>query len=216
MTTKTTTTARKTTTTKTTAPVIALATLVEAFHTAETKVSGYSKDLDFLQTQLGTARVMAARVAVAIFRHPEVKSQYATAAKHVGIPRNTLRPYIDGGLSLSAARLKATDVTPADIKKVGTQWETAAAKKTTTRAARPAGTTGTGTTAPAEGESAESVGLPTVTPAAPVTFKDVQSKVKELRELVKELRAGAGFSETELRGLGVQLANVAKLASKGE
>jgi hypothetical protein len=214
MTTKTSTAKTSTTTTK--APAVALSALVEAFHTAETKASGYSKDLDFLQVQLGTARVMAARVAVAIFRHPEVGGKYQTAAKAVGIARNTLRPYIDGGLSLSAARLKATDVTPADIKKVGTQWETAAAKKTTTRAARPEGVKGEGTTTPAEGESAESVGLPTVTPAAPVTFKDVQDGVKALRELVKSYRATGAMTEKEIRGLGVQLANVAKLASTGE
>lgn len=216
MTTKTTT---KTTPAKTTtkAPaVMDIAVLVEAFKAAEVQITGYTADMDFIAAKRGAARVQASRAAAAIFQHPAGKSQYATAAALVGVARNTFRKYVDAGLSLTAARRNATDITPADIKKVNAGWESEAAAKKTTRAARPEGIKGAGTTTPAEGESAEGAGLPTAAPAKPVTFADVQASVKALREVVAAYRATGAMSEKELRGLGVQLANVAKLASKGE
>jgi hypothetical protein len=207
------TTTRKTTA-KTTAKVADIAVLVEAFSAAEGKVAGFQKDMDFIAVQRGTFRVQAARAAAAIFAHPEGKSQYATAAKLVGMARNTFRTYVDAGLSLSAARRKATDVTPADIAKVEAHWQAGATAAATRRKAQPEGKSNT--PAPTGEDTADSLGLPVAAPAAPVTFKDVQDGVKALRELVKSYRATGAMTEKEIRGLGVQLATVAKLASTGE
>lgn len=113
-----------------------LEALVKGFKTLQ---SQETEALDFINAKresLGGIRVQMGRAAVGIFRHPDIKEKYATAAKAVGMPRNTFRRYVDAGLALKSAT--SAKVTPADIKTANGLWDSEAAKAKSDRDAKAA------------------------------------------------------------------------------
>jgi hypothetical protein len=83
---------------------LTLAQLVTAFHDADQGAAKAEADVKDATVRLTLARVIRARNAYRTAVHAELspkgKPNYAGAARTLGIPRNTLRPYIDAGAAL--------------------------------------------------------------------------------------------------------------------
>ncbi len=187
---------------------VALDLLVKAYRTASAGQEVKSQEMLSLKDQRDALRVMQARAAVRVFRHPEVGERYATAAKATGEARTTLRRFIDCGVAFG--RSADSDGAPSarELKIVRDAMDSVAEKQAERdraakdNAAKVSKVGQSETEGDTEGaKSAAEAALESVEP----TFKDVLKQAATLRTVALQFKSTEKLTTKQVDGLEATL-----------
>lgn len=186
---------------------VSLDMLVKAYRTAGADAAVKSEQMLSLKAQRDTMRVLQARAAVRVFRHPEVGEKYATAAKVTGEARTTLRRYIDAGVAFGKSADSSATPSARELKIIRDMFDTVAEKQAERdKAARDKASAdadkvsklGQSEGEQSEGEkSAADAALESVEP----TFKDVLKQVATLRTVATQFKSTEKLTTKQVDGL---------------
>jgi hypothetical protein len=186
---------------------VSLDMLVKAYRTAGADASVKSDLMLSIKEQRDSLRVLQARAAVRVFRHPEVGEKYATAAKVTGEARTTLRRYIDAGVSFGKSADSDGAPTARELKIIKDAFDTVAEKQAERdKAARDkakddaAKVSKLGQSEGEESEGEKSKAAAALESVEP-TYKDVLKQLATLRTVTAQYKATGKLSAKEVTGL---------------
>lgn len=197
---------------------VSLDMLVKAYRSAGADAAVKSDLMLSIKEQRDSLRVLQARAAVRVFRHPEVGERYATAAKVTGEARTTLRRYIDAGVAFGKSADSTGEPTARELKIIKDAFDTVAEKQAERDKAAREKNNANAEKVSKLGQSKDGVveqTEDTTTTEAP-TFKDIMRQTKALSTAIQavKLANGGKLSADELKALKSTLTVILNDAAK--